>query len=135
MDSGIEKSWTTESGLSAVVLMNNIGFRCGYVGIDEDHPLYRVNYASSDILDSFNVHGGLTFSDFSKRLGDKNLWWFGYDCGHIGDIPSKEYIGEYKRRVHSDYWHMEEKEGTHKSLEYCVQECENLARQLSEYVV
>lgn len=30
----------------------------------------------------FNVHGSVTFTG---KMKDSDLWWIGFDCGHLGD--------------------------------------------------
>ena len=75
----------------------------------------------------FEVHGGLTYSGNGgdKRKGtypvESDLWWFGYDCGHAGDAPAPgSRMAQY--RFDGDI---------HRTLEYCINECELLATQLS----
>ena len=51
----IERDWTTQAGLRAVVVINKSGerrtHRCGYVGIPKTHPLFGVSYhAQADCL-------------------------------------------------------------------------------------
>jgi hypothetical protein len=151
----IEKDWTTEAGFRAVVIMGDLGHRCGYVGIPAGHLLYGVGYsdksphlkldpsrstekmspiqilcgAGKDMseLNSpeyvFEVHGGLTFAGNGrgKYPVESELWWFGYDCGHAGDAPAPgSKMAEYRSG-----W-----EEVHRTLEYCVEECESLAKQL-----
>ena len=41
----VEQDWEYK-GLRCVVVMTDIGHRCGYVGVDKDHPLYKVDYQS-----------------------------------------------------------------------------------------
>lgn len=41
----VEKDWTTESGLRAVVIMSDSGHHCGYVGVPAAHPLHGVGYS------------------------------------------------------------------------------------------
>lgn len=43
----IEKDWYTKAGLRAIVVMTEMGHRCGYVGVAKDHPLYGVEYNES----------------------------------------------------------------------------------------
>lgn len=67
------------------VIRTNLGHLCGYVGVGELHPWFRID--DSSIAPAPEVHGGLTFSDF--RDGDLNVWWIGFDAAHMGDmIPS-----------------------------------------------
>lgn len=127
----IEKDWTTESGLRAVVVWNDkMGFRCGYVQVPQNHPLHAVEYmqktealprdADGDRIAPeihFDVHGCITYSDdhCPTMEPEEGEWWFGFDCGHVGDATmlSLPGSGDVKR-----------------SLEYVVGQCEKLARQI-----
>ena len=158
----VEKDWTTASGLRAVVIMVDLGHRCGYVGIPNNHPLFGVAYneqtplikldpqrstekmgsiqifcAAGKNLDDLNspeyvfkVHGGLTYSGNGgdKHKGtypvESDLWWFGYDCGHAGDAPAPgSRMAQYRSSLFDG--------DVHRTLEYCINECESLATQLS----
>lgn len=71
----------------------------------------------------FDVHGSLTYSGDGKFFDpeDKDGHWFGFDCGHAGDaqIEPLPYFGN---------------EGIVRSLDYVVDECESLARQIENAV-
>jgi hypothetical protein len=157
----IEKDWTTESGLRAVVMLTKMGHRCGYVGIGTDHPLFGVAYneqhpllklnmdrsvekmgamqmlcAAAKPVEELNtpemvfeVHGGLTFSSYGSGTYpvESNLWWYGYDCAHAGDLP------EPNSEMGRMYANMgfAERDGVIRTHDYCVAECESLATQLA----
>lgn len=149
----IETIWTTEAGLLAVVIMygdhNSHHHRCGYVQVTEDSPLFGKHYSeqlsfitreqadntqvgkkgpiitltarcrsdgedlvrrSLDII--IDVHGGLTYSGDLGCLNGKvsKGWWFGFATANLGDNLQ---------------------EGG-RPLEYCIAECESLAKQLKE---
>jgi len=55
------------------------------------------------------VIGGLTYSGGGDYPFLAILWWFGFDCAHLGDRENP------------------------KSLEYVEKECESLAKQLAEF--
>ena len=152
----VEKDWNTESGLRAVCLMvNGESHRCGYVAVPKDHPIYKVGYSEhSDALKSaleaalnktrkeehmsyikllcydgesaepeivFSVHGGLTYAGGNGEypVDGEDLWWFGFDCAHYGDLTRGRYsCGD----------------GTWRTKDYVVGECENLAKQLSAII-
>lgn len=141
----VEKDWITKAGLRAVVISFR-HHRCGYVGISGEHPLYEIKYSdpthlfhlkdaeeatigkksailalttsvrafegesirrSPDII--FDVHGGLTYSGGGYKSDypvKSDLWWFGFDCTHL-DVSQ--------------------------SLDYMIEECERLAKQIVEY--
>lgn len=135
--------WTTRAGYRSIVIENFMTFNCGYVGIPKFHPLYGKRYdehckflipfkdlvkefiknnmigkrsvvplflwdgktASMNMV--FNVHGGITYSRTNKEYPVKSdLHFIGFDCAHAFDTANKC------------------------DLEYCINECENLAEQL-----
>ena len=117
----IEKEWTTEAGLKAHVIATPMGHRCGYVGVPEGHPMYGKHYDEVDV----DVHGGLTYSN-----DEDGLWTFGYDCGHWDDAKDPELMSDEYKKVFRDFPRLIE--GTIKTLDFCVTECEALAKQLEE---
>ena len=104
----IEKEWTTKEGLDARVVFIKNSHRCGYVSVKKDHWLYGVGYNDLYILD---VHGGLTFG---SEIKDSEDWWIGFDCAHSGDKTMFNQSGEER------------------TTEFCVDECEDLARQITK---
>ena len=153
MNFDVEKQWVTDAGYKAVCILIHDMHRCGYVGIPKDHPLYGKDYGdncecliepmkklmnSDEPIDKrgviplvcaagsdkvcmdifFDVHGSITYcgglDDYPIKNPDK-LWFVGFDCGHSGDgsLSSHAFFG-----------------GDIRSMEYVVQECESLARQL-----
>lgn len=120
----IEKQWITSSGLPAKVLIMPMGHRCGYVGVSKE-VFEDKDYNDIDI----EVHGGLTYS----RDEEDGLRWYGFDCAHLGDARDVNLMTpEY--RVTFEKYHFEFKEEceTVKSLEYCINQCENMATQLKQ---
>ena len=115
-----EKEWTTEAGLKATVIATPMGYRCGYVGVPEGHPLYGKHYDDVDV----DVHGGLTYSNLEDEL-----WTFGYDCAHWDDARDPELMNDEYKKVLMNWM---EGGGTIRTLEFCVAECEALAKQLEE---
>ncbi len=63
----------------------------------------------------FDVHGSLTFSGGSGKypIEEKDMWWFGFDCGHAGDKSKYSLYGE----------------GEERTVDYVISECESLAEQ------
>ena len=116
------------TGLPNLAVRGPVRAWCGYVGVPSGHALYGVGY--SDVEDSFLVHGGLTFSGVCDEEHpdkichvpdsgeEKNVWWFGFDCAHAGDmVPRLWDDGEYR------------------TLGYVKEQCRLLAAQLKVYVV
>ena len=81
----------------------------------------------------FDVHGSITYSGGSPDYPAQsdNLWWFGYDCAHAGDSPSPEAQAK-KREMHPDHRFLWERTGEFRDIDYCVTECESLARQIAQ---
>jgi len=162
----VEKHWQAFN-CECVVIMTEMGHRCGYVGIRENHPLYGVNYHEhSDFLEQwseqlrkeeigkrgilpvvcwdgetispeawFHVHGSITYcgGNDGYPIELPNVWWYGYDCGHCDDAPSipdisNPQVRAIEQRFLDDFgWRR-----VVRTLEYCIEECENLAKQLNE---
>jgi len=62
------------------------GWGNGYVIIPKDHWLHGIHY--NDVSLHIEVHGGLTFSNYTKVLKPKtkdHSWCFGFDTAHFGD--------------------------------------------------
>jgi hypothetical protein len=129
-------SWTDEkTGLPCLIVRNNGGALCGYVGVEESHKLFGKDYNDEETW-NLRAHGGITFTDSCSHSPDPargichipeegksdNVWWFGFDCAHLHDL-SPAYN-------HMHGWTMDE---TYRNVDYVVCEVENLALQLSEY--
>lgn len=110
---------------------------CGYVGVTKDHPCYGMDYSSDyssseeisiarKKLNNINVHGGLTYStDYLHFQPEKDLWWFGFDCAHAGDLSMITNSINFEER-----WAVTRE--TYKDKEYVEKEVRSLARQLSK---
>lgn len=71
--------WTDEAtGLACLILRNETGALCGYVGVHVGHPWYGVDRWE---IRSHGAHGGVNFSRERQRL-----WWLGFDCSHAFDL-------------------------------------------------
>lgn len=92
--------WTDEeTGLACLVKRNALGALCGYVGIPEGHPWYRMDYGDIPA----HAHGGLTYAGHCQEGDDEaqtichipgpgepdNVWWAGFDCSHAYDLCPK----------------------------------------------
>jgi hypothetical protein len=126
----VEKDWTTQAGLRAVVVVQDHGNRCGYVAVPEGHAMHGKDYDEVDVT----VHGGLTFADGTDTypVAAEGLWWFGYDCAHYGDARDPELMSPKYREMYDEGLLNFFDEGTVRSLDYCIGECESLATQLKD---
>ena len=136
----IEKSWTTQFGHEAVAIgLRDLGHRCGYVGmpyesvaffVDNDKPIEEVTYDDFDI----NCHGGLTFSSGKVIWEDddeERKFWIGFDCGHYNDARDLDLIENQNLKAIFSGSVMNS--GTIKTMDYVVNECERISKQLNEY--
>ena len=57
----IEKDFVVD-GFRCVVVGSYMGHRCGYIAIPKDNELYGKDYNEINI----DVHGGLTYSEYSR---------------------------------------------------------------------
>jgi len=146
MDAALIKSWTTESGLDAVVALVSPTHPhyCGYIAVEPGSKLYEREY---DSMCDVSVHGGLTYSS-ATELGDDypapapiRLWWFGFDMAHAGDATDweagkvlietdqeREAVKQVK--IIMDKFPDLHSADTVKDLQYVVNQCESLATQL-----
>lgn len=135
----LEKSFEYR-GYKCVVLMTEMGHRCGYVGIPKENSLYNKYY---DELNKYiGCHGGLTYSSSELHcVNDKDMWWIGFDCAHIDDRPdfetAKQMFKDNKKVIKSLETIeevMEEttiyKVGTVKTLDFCEAQCKDIVKQV-----
>lgn len=89
----------------------SLGSLCGYVDLPKDHKLYGKDYDNIDV----NVHGGLTYADYTSD----DMWRIGFDCAHAWDkIPyDKDILNE----------------SIYRTFDYVTNEVNNLVEQIKEY--
>ena len=143
-----------DTGLDCLAVRHqHSGHWCGYVGVPESHPLHGQSYSDFYDVDlDFRVHGGLTFSEGCDEEGDEftnichvpfdgrsdNVWWFGFDCAHSGDLSpqrtvyNKKKFEEERAKGNSGWpWGpLMGLEEEYRTLEYVKVECKSLAAQL-----
>lgn len=86
----------TYAGLPCLLHRNpRMGNWCGYVAVLPGHALHGKSYGDDGV--DVDAHGGLTYSEACSghichvpEPGEPdNVWWFGFDCAHSGDlVPS-----------------------------------------------
>ena len=111
--------WRDEAtGYPCLIVRNGwvTGALCGYVGVPKDHPAHGKNYDHYDfsedpepntpieqVINEVEVHGGLTYAAACGHGEDPatgichipgkgepdDVWWFGFDCSHGGDLVPK----------------------------------------------
>lgn len=90
-----EEAVGTHRGFRYKVMLNDLGFRCGYVCLPYGHPWYEKDYADIRV----QVHGGLTFSGYSSVLGYG--FWIGFDCMHGCDAVALDDVAPKLRGTHA----------------------------------
>ena len=122
--------WIDETtGLDCLIVRNNGGALCGYVGVLPGHPWHGKGYSDID-CELADVHGGLTVANKCHEREDglgichvpqngrpADVWWLGFDCAHCGDQSPA-----YERTWDG---------GTYRDVRYVTRECANLARQIA----
>jgi hypothetical protein len=132
--------WAYDGSL-CLIARNPMGALCGYVGVDVSHPWYDVKYSgNTDSYDDspearVDVHGGVTFSGHCggslilccDRCFDgepcRELWFFGFDCGHLGDVIPGMLAGRVVPFDDND---------SYRDVGYVIDQVESLARQLQQ---
>lgn len=117
------KDWITKSGLRAVILLVRGSHHCGYVELPE--RLGKPGYDESPIME-LNVHGGVTYAGNLPEMDGKYV--VGYDCAHYGDYMKCP--EELKGTDMEKLWAFDN--GVWRDEEFCTNECESLAKQISE---
>lgn len=125
-------------GYPCLILRNWNGVLCGYVGVPPTHPWYGLDYylfEQDHVINEVRVHGGLTYAN--KCAGDichvpapgesDLVWWFGFDCGHSGDLIPIYYSREYSCLLTAD--------SVYRTIEYVRSQVEKLAKQIEERVI
>lgn len=93
-----------------------------YRKISEDGWEPQVNDVGECLLHA-RVHGGLTFAGRRPDEVEDGFWYFGFDCGHAGDLTGfSSPIASVMKGLMS---------GTYRDMAYVKNECASLARFLA----
>ncbi len=96
------------------VIRNSVGALCGYVFINSDNSLYRLDYDEISNRIDYYPHGGLTYA--SDHNGS---WKVGFDCAHAGDLCPN---------LPTNYGG-----GIYRDMEFVKSECMKLAESVSKH--
>jgi hypothetical protein len=115
-----KKQWPDPAtGLPCLITRNPLGHLHGWVGVPEGHPWHG---AAADAVDPPpEVHGHLTETrppeakgpyqwamDYQHDEGDPDVWWVGFDCGHLHDLaPAMQQLEGLSRRTYRDLAYVE----------------------------
>lgn len=119
------------TGLPCLIVRNQFGALCGYVGVAPGHPLYGAEWSTA--CEAVEVHGGITYAaECSGKIchlpepGEPDhVYWLGFDCAHAFDVcPGMEYLRKQipQFRLAGE---------TYKTVAFVRNECADLARQLA----
>lgn len=109
-----------KAGYHAIIKRQEMGHLCGYIGVPKTHKRYGLAYDDVDVL----VHGGLTFSESGEQMGwDEDLWYFGFDCAHSGDLVPE--LNKYRSDSFSS-------QDVYRTVDYVHAELDSLFAQLQE---
>ena len=138
-----KKQWLDKAtGLPCLIVRSpGSGGLCGYVGVARDHPFYGKNYDDVDV-EAVEAHGGLTFADrcvpedkensichIVEPGEDDDVWWFGFDHAHSGDVsPKYDRLFGLKNACFDEYRRQHD---SYKTLAYVEGQVTNLAKQLA----
>lgn len=121
-------------GHDCICVFNYMGYRCGYVSVDEVKDCWDFD---------IDCHCGLTFGAGQVYIyyNPKKEYYIGFDCGHICDghdytlakayglIDDKTYDNFIQMEIQSPFFIQ-----PIRSLEYVENECKKIDELLQEYL-
>lgn len=134
--------WPDEdTGLPCLIVRNQFGSLCGYVGISKEHCLHGKGYDLYPEYD-LNVHGGLSYADGCQPEDEPSkgichlpaggepdhVWWFGFDCGHCFDMAPG--MVRYAPSLYETNDGLPKCE--YRNIAYVANQCRHLAKQLKD---
>jgi hypothetical protein len=121
-------------GLPCLIVRQEGGWLCGYVGIPPTHPYYGYGKdMENKELKEIYTDKAINFSEASQQIDDPravchqllprtdDYWWIGFDCCHYDDVFPR-IIKVYNFPSGTSY----------KNVEYVKTQVEFLARQLNQ---
>ena len=119
-------------GHDCICLFNYMGYRCGYVSVDEVK-----DYKEFDIA----CHCGLTFGaeQLNKDYNPKKDYYIGFDCGHIcdgHDYTLARAYGLIDDKMYDEFIQMDIQSSVFlmpvRDLEYVENQCKKIVDQLED---
>ncbi|RSE90771.1 hypothetical protein [Achromobacter aegrifaciens] len=145
MSYDVEKDWTTEAGLRAVVIWVRDSHRCGYVGVPAGHPLFGIQYsqpcvalmrpAEDETIGKRSPLALLCAAGDEHRMQAPEIVFdvhggITYSNGTADyPVPSALWWFGFDCAHSGDRSHGGT-DGVMRSLDYCIAECESLASQI-----
>lgn len=115
------------AGLPCIAHRGGAGAWCGYVGVPPGHPFHGKGY--EEIESQIGAHGGLTYAEkcaghichVAKPGEPDDVWWFGFDCAHAGDLMPSPCRRDLFSHYEEHYWTLAEvQEETNRLAEQLV---------------
>ena len=119
-------------GFPCLIVRQEPGWLCGYVGIPPTHPYYGKDMLDHELRKIY-IDKSITFSEDSHQSDDPravnhqllpktdDYWWIGFDCSHHDDVfPAIIKFYNFSS------------EASYKNIEYMKTQVEFLARQLNQ---
>ena len=103
---------------------SNLIYLWGYVGLPKSHKLYGHKGFIDNINTNYGVSGG--FKELVYQP-EKDLWWIGFDCGHIQDICRLDEIDDILNNRLTEFIFGIP---TYKDMDFVTEELENLVDEL-----
>lgn len=136
------RHWVDEAtGLDCLIVRNNCGALCGYVGVMPDHAWYQQGSDEIDRRHDYGLaHGGLTFAGHCHGHichpadhGTDPVWWLGFDTAHAGDeMPMRLLLAKH---INADLWRSKVPGDVYRDLPYVIAEVEQLAQKAATNAV
>jgi hypothetical protein len=139
----LEWRMTEAPGYPCLIVRNDFGSLCGYVGVPPGHPAHGKSYGD-ELVDKLDVHGGITHGDgchgricHVPAPGEpEDVWWLGFDTGHGFDYTPGLRVALARGRPLPAYVEPETGpfEERYRDVSYVRAEVEHLALQLARMV-
>lgn len=117
-------------GYKYMVMFLELGHRCGYVQVPDDHPINNDDCWVDPETD-ITCHGGITFchrTTMPDNDAEAHLW-IGFDCRHYGDAVDADAFEGYFGKSKAEFASYDMK-GVVRTKDYVVSECERIIEQL-----
>lgn len=137
--------WRTAAGLPALIVRNDMGALCGYVGLPAGHPARSTALnCRDDEIPGVSVHGGITYGGKCQghichvpEPGETDdVYWLGFDTAHAGDYwPGRGRWLGIVNGIHGVDLREPLVGERYRGVDFVRAECERLAAQLEALVL
>jgi len=133
------RKWVTNENLEAVVVLLSEGYINGYVETPKE---FYCKHWNNDIIQSIDVHGGITYAGNDLDFMSENKWYLGFDTAHALDArnPCMVLDKMYDLLDEDDIYRVKElmyleieffdPNKTFRDENFVIEQCEELSKQL-----